>query len=150
MARKLINEVGNKYGLLTVIKRNNKKWVCVCECGEFAFYAGHDLRRGKRKSCGCIGCFKVKHGMSNTPTYHTWENMKLRCYNDNRDNYNRYGGRGISVCGRWKDSFKNFYEDMGKRPNNKTIDRIDVNKNYTPDNCRWSTPKEQRANQRPY
>lgn len=93
----------------------------------------------------------MKHGhrtkYRKTPTYHSWAKMKTRCNNPHAHNYEYYGGRGITVCERWS-SFKNFLEDMGERPENKTLDRIDPNGNYEPSNCRWATAKEQRVNQR--
>ena len=91
------------------------------------------------------------HGMSTTPEYHAWINMKQRCYNENKEDYKYYGGRGISVCNRWFTSFENFYADMGDRPCSKhSLDRIDNNCNYKPSNCKWSTVTEQRLNRRQF
>jgi len=91
-----------------------------------------------------------KHGMSRTSTHRTWENMKTRCYNQKAASYDNYGGRGIKVCDRWlgEDGFINFYADMGERPEGLSIDRIDNDGDYTPDNCRWATPYQQVHNQR--
>jgi hypothetical protein len=83
-----------------------------------------------------------------SPTYNTWRGMKLRCYNKNREDYKHYGGRGIEVCERWRSSFVAFLEDMGPRPPGMTLDRIDVNKGYCKDNCRWATKAEQERNKR--
>ena len=89
------------------------------------------------------------HGMKKTSIYNTWCNIKARCYNINNPRYKSYGGRGITVCARWKDSFENFFNDIGERPSKLyTIDRIDNEGNYTPDNCKWSTQLEQQNNKR--
>jgi len=90
---------------------------------------------------------RTTHGMSGTPEHRTWCRIKHRCYNKNYEGYENYGGRGIKMCDRWVDSFENFYKDMGQRPLDKTsIDRKDNDGDYTPDNCRWSTAKEQNRN----
>lgn len=90
-----------------------------------------------------------RHGMSKSSEFEAWHSMKQRCSNPNYKNYKWYGGRGIRVCDRWLNSFTDFYGDMGKRPSNKySLDRIDVNGNYEPDNCKWSTAKEQHNNKR--
>jgi hypothetical protein len=91
----------------------------------------------------------LRHGMFGTPTYRSWLHMKERCTNSRCHAYASYGGRGITVCERWSASFENFLADMGKRPDGKTLDRIDNDGNYEPSNCRWATASEQRRNQRP-
>jgi hypothetical protein len=90
------------------------------------------------------------HGMSRSKIYNSWQSMKDRCYNENAVNYENYGGRGIRVCDRWVESFKNFYEDMGERPEGTTLDRINNEKDYTPENCQWSTWSIQLKNRRSY
>jgi hypothetical protein len=120
---------------------------------------GYHLRGGRVKSCGCLRKEKVvengrtnpsnlQHGMCGSPTYISWENMRQRCDNPNATGWERWGGRGITLCERW-DSFENFLADMGERPEGTTLDRIDNDGNYEPGNCKWSTSKEQQANTRP-
>jgi hypothetical protein len=136
-------------------------WVCRCDCGgEITTRAG-DLRAGRTKSCGCMRrehCRRgpnKQHGESavgnTTSEYWTWRAMKARCYNPKHVGFKYYGARGIHVCDRWRNSYATFIADMGRRPSAKhSIDRIDVNGHYTPQNCRWATASEQRLNQRPF
>ena len=138
------------------------KYVCVCQCGKRTVVAAALLRAGKTRSCGCLqrdvsqktGLANTKHGHNRSrknggesPTYSSWAAMMKRCSNPKTRNYELYGGRGIQICARWC-SFQNFLADMGERPYAKSLDRIDGNGNYEPANCRWATPKEQRANRR--
>lgn len=150
---------GQKFGRWTVIRRNgikghNALWLCQCECGNQKSVLGTDLRRGHVRSCGCYHASgfenaNTKHGMTKTPEYSSWEHMKYRCYNPKDKRYKEYGGRGITVCERWFDSFENFLADMGQRPSmDHSLDRKNVNGNYEPNNCRWATRKEQRNNRR--
>jgi len=148
---------GRVFGKLTVVgfSHRNKKnyyWNCICECGGTATIQVGSLKRGETKSCGCIHDFKTKerftkHGLSGTSSYNTWASMIQRCTNNNSDCYENYGGRGITVCDKWL-TFEGFYEDMGDRPNEKTLDRKNVNGNYFKDNCKWATEKEQCNNMR--
>ena len=147
----LKNEIGSKYNRLTVIgeagrdKHGRAKWLCLCDCGTETTAVGNCLRSGHKRSCGC---YRIKHGLEKHPLYGTWSNMKQRCYNPNTPRYAHYGGRGITVCNEWRDSFPQFLSDMGERPEGTSLDRIDVNGDYTPDNCRWATKIEQNLNRR--
>ena len=147
---KSIIEAGDKYGMLTAIKFSHKNkwnqthWLFECTCGNEKVILVNSVKNGRTKSCGCL---YMKHGMTRTPTCRSWEGMKQRCLNSKTTGYKNYGGRGITVCKRWM-KFENFFEDMGERPEGKTLDRKNNNGNYNKKNCRWATPKEQRLNQR--
>lgn len=150
---RLIEMTGRKFGMLMVLGRAARAgagtdawWLCRCECGQTVAACGSQLRRSVKTSCGCS---RFKHGQANqTPEYHAWEGMKQRCLNPSNAGYERYGGRGITVCDRWME-FGNFYVDMGSRPGPEySIDRINVYGNYEPGNCRWATPLEQQRNTR--
>jgi len=159
----LIDLTNEKFGRLTVIEKTDKRgsggavfWRCVCSCGKTTDVSSSCLRGNQTKSCGCLfldlasqkGKNKKIHGKSETRIYRIWSNMKSRCYSTTNKKYPSYGGRGIIVCDRWKDSFANFYEDMGEPPLDCSLDRIDVNGNYEKQNCRWATQKEQQNNRR--
>lgn len=145
-----------RFGLLTAVEElspenGKRKWRLLCDCGkerialQKAFASG-----GTMRSCGCaINKPQLKHGLSKSPEYRSWINMKTRCYDASTPYYPGWGGRGIRVCDRWLNSFPSFLEDVGKRPSKRhSLDRIDVNGNYAPDNVRWAVPETQGRNKR--
>lgn len=164
------NRIGERVGKLTVIERAENKvenskngkpsiraqWLCQCDCGKRVVVSGHNLSKalanpeGKAgtRSCGCLmGKGAIKHGMAGTDTYTSWHSMLQRCTNPNYTAFESYGGRGITVCDKWK-TFEGFFEDMGVRPPSLTLERRDVNQGYSKDNCYWATMKEQGNNRR--
>lgn len=148
--------IGQKFNMLTVIEElpigpNGRVLKCECECGIIKEVLLPHLIRSLIKSCGCYRKkIRTKHGMWRSREYSTWENMLQRCTNPKAKKYHLYGGRNITVCDRWSSSFQSFYEDMGPRPINTTLDRIDSNKGYFKENCKWSNPREQLVNVRSF
>ncbi len=157
---KVIDRTGLRYGRLLVIDRagSNAKqrstWNVVCDCGNKLVVDRDSLNSGKVKSCGCLRQESYytnhkTHGRSKTTEYNTWMGIKARCNNEQHPCYYNYGGRGIKVCDRWMESFENFIEDVGKKPDaGSSLDRINNNEGYSKKNCRWASAKEQANNMR--
>lgn len=163
-----IDRTGQRYGRLVVTApaapaiepsgRSRAKWSCLCDCGHRCDVRGSDLHSGRTRSCGCLFAekspyFTRTHGETAdhrpTPEYRAWAGMIKRCENSHDGAFIHYGGRGITVCDRWRDSFENFLADMGRRPSSRhSIDRRDNDGNYEPDNCRWATKRQQSVNKR--
>lgn len=159
MTINVISLSGMKFGRLVVLERSantingQASWICRCECGNITHpITGSNLRKGKTKSCGCL---RTRHGEYDTRLYEVWHSMKNRCYCTTNHAYQNYGGRGITVCDEWLNDFVAFkvwamahgYDPIAPR-GKCTLDRIDVNGNYCPDNCRWVTMKVQQNNRR--
>lgn len=151
----MINYIGIKYNKLTVTEKLKKGYKCQCECGNFTGIKSiYEIKSGHKKSCGCLNTLRRKekaaswkrtHNQHGTKTYNIWKNMRSRCNSPNSSGYYKYGAQGIKVCSRWSD-FENFLEDMGKCPENHSIERINPEKNYEPSNCKWIPLADQRWN----
>lgn len=155
---KLIDLIGKRYGNLVVIEREkNAKggiavWKCLCDCGNTTIVRGNNLKSGGVKSCGCkrVESHTTTHGMSNTKIYRIWASMKSRCYCKVSKSYKDYGERGITVCDEWKNSFESFFDWAMKNgySENLSIERKDLNGNYSPSNCIWIPFNKQQNNRR--
>ena len=158
----LVDLTGKSFGRLLVMEhagsnlRGQSRWLCQCVCGTQKVIASTDLKRGNARSCGCLRREmsrkrRMKHGCasgSKTADYHSWLAMLKRCTNPNEPAFPDYGGRGIMVCDRWRNSFESFLADMGPRPRGLTLERVDNDGNYEPGNCVWGTRKQQSRNRR--
>lgn len=148
--------IGKKFGNLRIIERagSNKHgmamWLCKCDCGASYVAEGCRLRKGNTKSCGCLKkTHAIKHHDSGSSEYWAWVGAKDRCNNPNSKHYKDYGGRNVTMCASWQNSYENFLRDMGRKPSTEySLDRVNVNGNYEPSNCRWATPEEQANNRR--
>lgn len=154
MSRKLLDLINQRFGKLLVkercgyIQKNTKQptWLCQCDCGRSVLALGYQLRNGSQKSCGCLRKTNARtHGLSETVEYTSWRAMNERCSNPNNSHYSKYGGRGVTVCERWR-SFENFLTDMGLRPLNHSLERKENDRNYEPSNCVWASPEQQSRN----
>jgi hypothetical protein len=155
--------IGSRYGRLTIIQRapsrppsRATRWLCRCDCGTEKVIEARNFRGGYTQSCGCLqkdvqAKRMTRHGDSPhrgySREYAAWMNMKARCYNPDTPGYHRYGGRGIAVCGEWRNDFAAFLRDVGRRPSSAhSLDRVNGDGNYEPSNCRWATPGQQLNN----
>jgi hypothetical protein len=146
-----------RYGSWTTTETSGKRLLCRCDCGTTRHVTATDLRSGRSKGCGCTGIAAMRkaqreaamtHGMTRSTEFQIWTDMRRRCHDPRRPDFHRYGGRGISVCDEWRESFEAFYRDMGPRPDGLTLDRLHNDQGYSKQNCIWATRKRQDRNRR--
>lgn len=158
IAKNAKDHTGKTFGFLAAIRpvgvdsKRHIQWECRCKCGSLVIVPGSSLCTGNTRSCGCLHLETVTtHGKSNgnSRSHRIWNGLKQRCFNENNPDFEKYGGRGITVCDRWKNSYEAFVEDMGEPPSAKhSLDRRNNDGSYCPENCRWATKIEQDRNKR--
>lgn len=151
---------GQTFGRLVAIGLNpertsngSARWNCLCACGKQVVVIGQELRKKSTTSCGCLraenyGVYSITHGMAHSKEYKAWDAARYRCFNPHAHGFHNYGGRGISMCEEWRSSFSTFYANMGPCLKRMSLERINVNGNYEPGNCKWATSTEQCRNMR--
>lgn len=157
--REPLDITGLRFGRLVAVRPTERRqsrcvvWEFKCDCGKTCFKGVNNVRSGNSVGCGCVrrfvaGMAQRTHGQGHSKAWHIWAQMKQRCTNPGNRCYKWYGARGITICKRWLNSFENFWKDMGDPPAGLSLDRIDNDGPYSPDNCRWATAKQQYANSR--